>query len=322
MPNNDRSVISRENTEFYDRTLLERVIPKFNYQRFAQVRDIPANSGTNTIKFRRYASLTAATTPLTEGITPTGSQLSQSTITAEVAQYGDYMIVTDVVSYESKDPILTEMAEILGDQAGDTLDQLTRDVLLAGTSVYYGGVATSRVTVAAGELITATLIKKSVRLLKNNKAMKISEMVNASVNVGTTPLQSCFIGFVHPNTVYTLKGLTGWKSVETYSQNKVVMEDEVGALDEVRFIESTNAKVFTGAGAAGIDVYGTLIVAAHAYGVTRVTGQAMKNIVKPLGSGGSVDPLDQRQTSGWKATFVAKILNNDFMVRLEHAVEA
>ena len=100
------------------------------------------------------------------------------------------------------------------------------------------------------------------------------------------------------------------------------MEGEIGKLDEVRFIDSTNAVVFSGEGDSGVDVYGTLIFGQEAYGITRISGEAMQNIVKPLGSGGSSDPLNQRQTSGWKATFVAKILNNDFIVRIEHGVTA
>jgi N4-gp56 family major capsid protein len=80
--------------------------------------------------------------------------------------------------------------------------------------------------------------------------------------------------------------------------------------------------VFTGEGAAGIDVYGTVILAAHAYGTSRISGQTLTNIVKPPGSGGSTDPLNQRQTTGWKGTFTAKILNNNFLTRIETAVAA
>jgi N4-gp56 family major capsid protein len=69
-------------------------------------------------------------------------------------------------------------------------------------------------------------------------------------------------------------------------------------------------------------VYGTLIFGAEFYAQTRVAGEAMKNIIKPLGSAGSADPLDQRQTTGWKATFVAVRLNEAFGVRIEHAVSA
>lgn len=323
MANTTRTQIPAEVNVFYDKTLLMRAVPAFIYGRWAQVRNIPRKAGTSTIKFRRYGNLAAATTALSEGITPVGSQLSVTDITATVAQYGDFITITDVLDYESEDPILMETAEILGDQLADTIDQLTRDVICAGTSVYYAGTGhTSRVQVAAGELITDTLIKKSVRLLKNNKARKIARMINAETGINTTPINAAYIGLVHPNTTYDLKSVTGWVPVEKYASTKKAMDDEVGAVDEVRFVESPNAKVFTGLGAAGIDVYGTVIFGAEAYGTTAVNGEAVKNIVKPLGSAGTADPLEQRATSGWKITFVAKILNNDFIVRLEHAVSA
>jgi len=97
------------------------------------------------------------------------------------------------------------------------------------------------------------------------------------------------------------------------------MEGEIGTYNEIRFVETNNAKIKTGAGTAGIDVYCTLVFGANAYGTTRISGEALKNIVKPIGSAGSADPLDQRATSGWKATFVAKILNENFIQRIESA---
>lgn len=321
MGSTSRSVISRENTEFYDRTLLLRAVAYFVHTKFAQVRDIPKNGGTNTIKFRRYGNLSAATTALSEGITPAGSALSVTDITAAVAQYGDYITVTDVVDYESKDPVLVEAAEILGDQAGDTLDQLTRDVLAAGTVVTYVG-QTARTAITTTDLITATQVRKAVRTLKIAKARRLTRMVNASTGIATEPVSAAYIGLVHPNTTYDLQDETGWVPVEKYSSTMKVMENEVGKLNDVRFIETTNAKVFSAGGAGSIDVYGTIILGSDAYGITRISGEALKNIVKPLGSAGSADPLDQRTTTGWKSTFVAKILNDAFMVRLEHAVSS
>lgn len=318
-----KTQIPDEVNNFYDRTLLFRAVPLFVHNRWAQIRDIPRKAGTLTIKFRRYGNLTAATTALSEGITPTGSQLSVTDITATVAQYGDYITVTDVVDFSSQDAALMEAAEILGDQAGDTLDQLTRNVIAAGTNVYYAGSGhTLRSQVASGEIITDTLIKKTVRLLKNNKARRITKMVNATTGYGTTPLNASYVGLCHPNTTYDLKAITGWTSIEKYSSTNGIMEGEVGKYDEVRFVESPNCKVFAGEGASSIDVYATLVFGSDAYGTTRISGEALKNIVKPLGSAGSADPLDQRATSGWKATFVAKILNDAFLVRIEHAVTA
>jgi N4-gp56 family major capsid protein len=97
------------------------------------------------------------------------------------------------------------------------------------------------------------------------------------------------------------------------------MEGEIGSYDDIRFVETNNAKNKVGLGTGNIDVYCTLVFGANAYGITRVSGEALKNIVKPLGSAGSADPLDQRATSGWKATFVAKILNENFIQRIESA---
>lgn len=323
MANTGTGQIPAEVNNFYDRTLLYRAIPLFVHTRWAQVRDIPRKAGTLTIKFRRYGNLVAATTPLSEGNTPIGSQLSVTDITATVAQYGDFVTVTDVLDFQSQDPVLMEAAEILGDQMGDTLDQLTRDVLSAGTNVYYAGTGhTLRNQVAAGELITLALVQKSVRLLKTNKARRMTKMVNATTGYGTTPLNASYIAICHPNTTFDLKAISTWVSVEKYASTNGIMEGEVGKLDEVRFVETTNAKVFTGAGAAGIDVYATLVFGSDAYGTTRISGEAVKNIVKPLGSAGSADPLEQRATSGWKATFVAKVLNDAFLLRLECAVSA
>lgn len=326
MPNTTRTEISREVDAFYSRTLLTRAIPLFIHTMWGQVRDIPRQAGTNTVRFRRYGNLTAATTPLSEGVTPAGSQLSQTVITATVQQYGDYITVTDVVTYESPDAELMIAAEVLGDQAGDTLDQLCRDVMNAGTNVQYANGAGARASIDSTDLITAAAggaeVKMAIRTLKNNNTRKVTSMINPSTGYNTTPVNSCFVGIVHPDTTYDLDSLDGWTPVEKYSSQMGVMEGEVGKFKEVRFVETTNAKVFAGAGASSIDVYSTLIMGRDFYGVTRISGEAMQNIVKPLGSGGTADPLNQRATSGWKATFVAKILNDDFGVRIEHAVSA
>lgn len=324
MSTTTRTQIPAEVNNFYDRTLLERALPLLVHTRWAQVRDIPRNAGTKIIKFRRYGNLTAATTPLTEGITPVGSSLSVTDITATVAQYGDYVTVSDVVTWESQDAVLMEASEILGDQAGDTIDQLCRNVLVAGTSVIYSGTGnTATADVAAGDVITLANLDTAILNLKLANARKMSRQVNASTGYNTSPVPAAFYSIVHPTILNKIKALAvasgQWIPVQKYSNQSTVLEGEVGAYEDIRFIETTNAKIKTGLGTGGIDVYCTLILADNAYGITRISGEAMKNIVKPLGSAGSADPLDQRATSGWKSTFVAKILNEGFMQRIESA---
>jgi N4-gp56 family major capsid protein len=290
------------------------------HTQWAQVRDIPGGAGTNIIKFRKYGSLAAQTTPLTEGITPTGKQLSVTDITATVLYYGDYVTLTDVVQIETLDPILTETAEILGDQVGDSLDQLMRNVLAAGTNVQYASSAVSRGTVTSVMTFAASDVKKVVRTLKVNLAKPIMTRVDPSTGYNTIPLKPSFIGIIHPNATYDAENDSAWTPFEKYPDKSDRMPNEVGALPYVRFVETTNAKVFTGEGAAGIDVYATLIFGANAYARTRISTLTLKNIIKPLGSAGTADPLDQRSTSGWKLSFVGKIIQQGFLVRYEHAV--
>jgi N4-gp56 family major capsid protein len=311
---------------FYDRNLLERAKPAEVHGRFGQKRPIAKKSG-NQIKFRRYSALAAATTALTEGVTPSGSELAVTDITATLAQYGDFVTLSDVVDMVNQDPVITEATEVLGDQAGLTIDQVRRDVLVAGTNVAYANAVANRAAVNV-KLSTADL-DKAIRFLKNQNAKFMKEGIPPSTGVGTGAIRKAYIAVIHPDVEFDVESLTGFKPVSDYPSQMGVMEDEIGAYKNIRFVSSTNAKLFAGAGAAGttvyknnganFDVYATLIFAADAYGVCPLSGEAMKTIVKPLGSAGSADPLDQRSSVGWKAMTTTKILNESWMIRLESA---
>lgn len=316
---NTTSNIAPAQQYFYDSNLLVRAVSNFVHTMWAQVRDLPRNSGEG-VKFRRYGNLTAATTALTEGITPAGSDLSVTDITATPLQYGDFLVLTDKLQFETLDPILTEAGEILGDQAGDTLDQLTRDVMVAGSTVQYASTATQRTEVSTAMVLNASEIREAVMTLQENKAKPIKSMISPTDAYNTVPLGDCFVGIIHPRTLKNLKSDSAFTPVHKYPNQSDVMAGEKGAVDEVRFVMTPNAKVFTGAGYSSADVYATMIIGRDFYGITRVVGEAMRNIIKPLGSAGTSDPLDQRATTGWKATFVAKRLNESFAVRIEHGV--
>src|SRR3990167_9229046 len=146
---------------YFDRNLLVRAYPNFVHTRFAQVKDIPKN-GSDVIKFRRYTNLTAATTALSEGVTPVGSQLAKTDVTATVLQYGDFVTITDFLTMTTLDPILNETSNLLGDQAGDTLDQLCRDILVAGSTIQYASTSTSRATVLAGMVLNGDEVREAV----------------------------------------------------------------------------------------------------------------------------------------------------------------
>lgn len=319
---NSDTYSAREVSAFYDRAMLERAVPALVHTRFAQVRDLPRNSGTNVIKFRRYGSLTANTTALQEGVTPSGTSLAVTDVTATVLQYGDYVTLTDIVEMETLDPILTETAEILGEQAGDSIDQLMRTVIAAGTTIQYASTAIADGSITAAMVLNRAEVKEAVRTLRGNNAKPITSMIDPSTGYNTVPVGRSFVGIVSEDTAYDLDDATGWIPVEKYPNKSNVMQDEIGSLGGVRFVMSTNAYSLPTSNLHGGPVHYTPIFGMNAYAMTRISGETLKNIVKPLGSAGTADPLNQRSTSGWKLTFVGKILNQNFLVVVHHGVTA
>lgn len=302
---------------YYDRNLLQPALPQLNYLKFAQIKDIPKNN-TATIKFRRYLALNLATTPLVEGITPPGSLLTYETLTATLQQYGDYILVTEWVDWTVEDAVLTEIGKRQGEQAGQTLDALMGASLAAGTNVLYAGTNVARNTIARTDVITAALAKNAGLVLKNQKAKYITSAINPANAYGTQGIPPAYVAFCHPYTTRDLKDQSGFVLVRNYPNPGMAMENEIGSMDEIRFLESQQSVSFAGAGASGINVYATVVVAADAYGATRLSGEALRSIRHPFGSSGAADALDQRGTSGWKAIFVGVRLYEAHILRIEH----
>ena len=315
---------------FYDRNLLERALPALLYSKYGQTRPLPKNSG-SIINFRKYGSLAVNSNQLTEGVTPAGKQLSTTDITATMGQYGDFVIITDKLLDMGLDPVLTEAGEILGEQAGLSIDTIHRAVLLAGTAVRYsGGVA------ARTDIVTAVQnsdVKKVVRTLEAANAKKLRMMNQAGVKVGTTPIRPGFIALTHPNCRQDFEALDGWVPVEKYSSQTDVMEEEIGEVRGIRVLCTTNAGVVADGGGAATtngllyttansacDVYQTLVIAKNAYGVIPLQKGNIENIIKRASQSGTDDPLNQRNTSAWKAYTTCKILNDSFLYRIEHGV--
>ena len=116
---------TQENGIFYDKVLLKRLVGNLHFVKYGQKRNIAKHNGTE-IDMRRFNSLAPATTPLTEGVTPNGSDFTVTNVRATVKQYGDYVTVSDVLDMAGLDPVITEMAEVLGEQAAETIDNVIK----------------------------------------------------------------------------------------------------------------------------------------------------------------------------------------------------
>lgn len=304
-----------------DKLLLQRPYPFFQHTRWAQVRPLPIQVGT-VIKVRRYTNLTAQTTAITEGVTPAGEQLGITDITATPLQYGNFVTFSDLLDWTVIEDMKRELGNMVADNMGDTLDQVTATAITAGTTVQRVQGVAARTNIAAGMVVNGAEIKKAVRTLKGNNAKKITSQINPSQNFNTTGIRAAYVAIVSQQVEYDLKNDPDFVPVSKYPAGDY-LEGEIGSLDEVRFFgATTNAKVFSAGGAGSIDVHAIQIIGQEYYAITQISGHAAETIVHPLGSSGAVDPLNQRQTMGWKATFVAFRTNENFGLRLEVAVSS
>ena len=288
------STLSDEMKVYYSDYLIDNAVPKLVHDQFGQKHPIPKNGG-KTIEFRKYSPLPKLLTPLTEGVTPDGQSLTVTTIEATIDQYGGYVTISDMLQLTAIDNNMVQATKLLGNQAGASLDTITREVLNGGTNVVYAGGVSGRAALTAEHKLTVDDIKKAVRALKNQNAEKIGDS---------------YVAIIHPDVTYDLTNDPAWQAVKDYDP-KDWYEGEIGKIAGVRFVETTEAKIFEGG------VYSTLILGDNAYGVTEIEGGGLQHIVKQLGSAGTADALDQRATVGWKATKVAERLVEQFMVRIE-----
>ena len=227
--------------------------------------------------------------------------MSVTDITAEVSQYGDYILLSDVIQMTSIDPIVVEATEEIAEQAGKTLDTVTREVINAGTNVQYAGGAAARSAITAANVLNVMEVMKAVTTLKGQNAK---------------PVGDSFVAVLHPYVALDLMRDEEYKEMFKYTNAKPMYEGEIGKFSNVRFVESTEAKIWNLAG-DGVSVFSTLVIGKNAYGTTEIEGGGLQHIVKPLGSSGAADPLNQRSTVGWKALKTAVLLVQQYMVRIE-----
>lgn len=308
----------------YDRKLLQRAVASQVFDMFGQAKSVPANSNTKKAFAYRYKNILPATTPLAEY---NGSNIkAENKIVREeveygVGHYGDYIKYSDELDLYDLDNITASFLDILGDQASVTIDTIRRNVLRGGTNVVYADGGTSRLSVVDGnKILTENDFKIMAIKLKNQRATKFKKVITGTTAIGTQPIRSAFMGIVSPEQVEDLRGLTGWKNVETYADYAKAIPEEVGSIGDFRIIESTNNEpvVQVGTDTNNHNVYIGYFMGENAYATVTLRGkQGIQTKVKPLGSAGANDPLDQYGTIGWKAITGCAILNEAWLIRTE-----
>ncbi|TXH10870.1 MAG: N4-gp56 family major capsid protein [Spirochaetes bacterium] len=324
--------------------LLKRGMPFLLLEKFGQAFVMP-NKTTKVAKWRRYFLSGAtgsagdgnpasnffvplATTPLVEGVTPTGKKLANQDYTATLDQYGDYVTITDVVEDTHEDPVLAQATEVLGESAAITIETVRFNVVKAGTNVVYNNGANRA---AVNTAITLAKQRQVTTAFARQNARKIANQVMSTPNYNTQPMEASYFALCHPDLETDIRSLSGYINPKQYG-TVTPYESEIGNVDQVRYLTSTIFEPFADAGGVkglmrstsgtNADVYPVIFLARDAFGIVSLKG---KNSLQPMvvnARPSPGDPLGQRGTVGWKTYNATQILNDAWMCRLECAATA
>jgi N4-gp56 family major capsid protein len=312
--------------------ILDHAEPEYVWGKFGETQPMPKNKG-QTIKFLRPVPFPASTVPLQEGVTPSAQKMAYETVTGTLQQYGNVVVVTDVIEDTHEDNVLNHATMMIGEQAAKSVEQIIYNAVKGGTSVLYAN--------GAGRTSVNTPIKlnglrAAVRTLKTNHAKRITDILSASPNYGTSSVEAAYIAICHTDLEPDIRNLPGFTSVADYGTRKTVADAEFGTVENVRFLTTPDTAPFADAGGAkagsgttmistsgtSADVYPVIIFGKGFFGqVPLKGGDSMQPIVhnaKP----DSGDPLAQRSFVGYKFYYLAMVLNESWAVRYEVAATA
>jgi N4-gp56 family major capsid protein len=160
--------------------------------------------------------------------------------------------------------------------------------------------------------LTKTDIDSAVQTLLGNDALMISEVITGTDRFATSPIRPAFWGYIDTGILDDLEAVANFVNTSNYAQQGPVIDGEWGATGNVRWLYTSVGSVT----AASPAVYNNFIIGKEAYAVVHLGSESGDFYIEPLGSAGAADPLHQRGSVGWQHPFVARILNDSFMLNL------
>lgn len=295
--------------------LIDILKQKLIWYKTAKIHPVSKGSNSKTVIFRGFNRLSLALTPLSEGVTPSGQNLTMNSVTAVLSQYGDFTTITDITEFLYDRSMIKDASDVLGIQSSETIDTTIMNVVAAGTNVIYGdGTVTTRATVNQTMLLTTSLITRAIRFLERNNVEKFGPM---------PIIGNAYALTAHPDQIADLRTDTNWVSAVNYSSPTPSNDNrgdlftgELGYWMGARVISTTMSPTYAAAGTSSADLYGALVYGKGAYAVSEFQG-GLKTYIHTGGVQDTSDPLEQRSTVGWKWEGVAAILDNNRLVRLE-----
>lgn len=271
----------------YDKYAYLALRPELYFDRMADVKPTNQSMKGSSVKFTKYTDLSVATTALVESVDVDAVAISDGQVTVTPVEYGNAVVTTAKLRQSSFLDIDRDAANIVGFNAGISLDTIARTPLIAGTNVLYGGSATARNTVIPSSTLTAALVRKALARLSAANVQRWQDGYYRAV--------------IHPDVSYDLRSETGaaaWRDPHTYSEPGNIWTGAIGAFEGFEFLESPRASVLADAGSSTTltDVYITLFMGRQA--LAKVYGDETGPLPKVV-RGAVTDKLMRFHPIGW-----------------------
>lgn len=283
---------------YYEKKLLGTLEPRLQLYKLGKKQKLPLGYG-KQVKWLRYAKIASSTSALTEGTAPSEISFTTSNVTADVAQYGQFCKVSDLLSDTAIDPVLQNLAERFGRAAAETVEDLIVAELDASGNIQYVNNRANSNAIVAGDILNHSELLEAV-ITQKIAYIGPHEMGN-------------YMAVIHPACQYDLLNETAvgsWVDVNKYSgadsQGKII-RGEFGQLYGMRLLVSD--KMTAADNGSSISVKNNYVIGEEAFGVVELDGDSIQMIMKPHDSGGVANPLNQFATCGYKIHgFKAKYL--------------
>ncbi len=296
----------------YDMLVRFALRPQLYFDAIADVMPTRQSMAGAAVVFTLMNDLAPAVTPLNESTDVSAVALSDNTVTLTLAEYGNAVITTALLRGESFVEIDPIVANVIGYNAGISIDSIARNIVQAGTNVAYstgtGVTPLARNQVAPNNTMTAADVRASRNFLVKQNVPE----------VGTG-----YVGYVHPDVAFDLRSQTGaasWRDPHTYSQPDEIWSGEIGMFEGVRFIETPRAPSFANAGSSPTTttVYGTLFMGrqalAKAHSIVDGNGPVPHTVPGPV-----TDKLRRFVPWGWYWLGAYGIYRQAAILRVESA---
>ena len=310
------SGIPNELKQYYSKKMLDVANTDLLYERFADKTGIPSREG-KSVNWRRFErfTITVGSYTLSEGTAPMAVNATINSVSATISQYGQHAQISDLLETQAIDPLLTQYAERFGEAMKEGRDVVVRAELSNITTIQYADTAhqvgtSGTGSVGSGNYLDSSEILEAKRTLRRN---------------GAKPYPGLgFVCLIHPDNDKDLKEDPDIVDNLQYAGDRGASNPLISGEDSwkwagVTFIVNNNLLLRTSYGMSGADTYEVVMFGQNLYGVTELSAQSASLIIHPRGTGGHIDPLDQKSTVGWKTAMAAKILNNNFGVLIHCA---